>query len=95
MAPDAAVHVDDDVPDDDGRRRYRVPAAIDGTPQPVGQVDASLLAEARDDLRATGRSSLGVDWHAALDSGMLELVREGRLAEAKERLQACLSSSSD
>jgi len=54
-----------------------------------------LLAEARDELRATGRSSLGVDWHAALDSGMLELVREGRLAEAKERLQACLSSSSD
>ena len=54
-----------------------------------------LLADARDELRATGRSSLGVDWHAALDSGMLELVREGRLAEAKERLQACLSSSSD
>ena len=34
------------------------------------------------------------DWHRALDSGMLELVRERRLAEAKERLQACLSSSS-
>ncbi len=54
-----------------------------------------LLAEARDELRRQGRSSLGVDWHAALDSGMLELVREGQLAEAKERLQACLSSSSD
>jgi precorrin-2 dehydrogenase/sirohydrochlorin ferrochelatase len=54
-----------------------------------------LLADARDDLRASGRSPLGVDWHAALDSGMLELVREGRIAEAKERLQACLSSSSD
>ena len=54
-----------------------------------------LLADARDELRASGRSSLGVDWHAALDSGMLELVREGRVAEAKERLQACLSSSSD
>ncbi|HYF46812.1 MAG TPA: bifunctional precorrin-2 dehydrogenase/sirohydrochlorin ferrochelatase [Acidimicrobiales bacterium] len=54
-----------------------------------------LLAEARDELRAQGRSTLGVDWHAALDSGMLELVREGQLAEAKERLQACLSSSSD
>jgi precorrin-2 dehydrogenase/sirohydrochlorin ferrochelatase len=54
-----------------------------------------LLADARDELRASGRSSLGVDWHAALDSGMLELVREGQLAEAKERLQACLSSSSD
>jgi precorrin-2 dehydrogenase / sirohydrochlorin ferrochelatase len=54
-----------------------------------------ILAEARDELRESGRSSLGVDWHAALDSGMLELVREGQLAEAKERLQACLSSSSD
>ncbi len=54
-----------------------------------------LVAEARDELRASGRSSLGVDWHAALDSGMLEMVREGRIHEAKERLQACLSSSSD
>ena len=54
-----------------------------------------LLADARDELRQSGRSSLGVDWRAALDSGMLELVREGQLAEAKERLQACLSSSSD
>jgi precorrin-2 dehydrogenase/sirohydrochlorin ferrochelatase len=54
-----------------------------------------LLADARDDLRAAGRSPLGVDWQAALDSGMLDLVREGRIAEAKERLQACLSSSSD
>lgn len=54
-----------------------------------------LLAEARDELRASGRSSLGADWSAALDSGLLELVREGRIAEAKERLQACLSSSSD
>ena len=54
-----------------------------------------LLADAREEVRAAGRSPLGVDWHAALDSGMLELVREGRVAEAKERLQACLSSSSD
>ena len=34
-------------------------------------------------------------WKRALDSGMLEMIREGHLAEAKERLQACLSSSSD
>jgi precorrin-2 dehydrogenase/sirohydrochlorin ferrochelatase len=54
-----------------------------------------LLADARDELRAAGRSPLGSDWQAALDSGMLDLVREGRIAEAKERLQACLSSSSD
>lgn len=35
------------------------------------------------------------DWRAAVESGMLELIREGHLTEAKERLQACLSSSLD
>jgi precorrin-2 dehydrogenase/sirohydrochlorin ferrochelatase len=53
-----------------------------------------LVAEARERIRAEGRSTEEVDWQRALDSGMLELIREGRLAEAKERLQACLSSSS-
>ena len=54
-----------------------------------------LLAEERAAIRASGRTTEGLDWQGALDSGMLELVREGRLAEAKERLQACLSSSSE
>jgi precorrin-2 dehydrogenase/sirohydrochlorin ferrochelatase len=54
-----------------------------------------VLATARDEIRAEGRSTEGLDWQAALDSGMLDLIREGRLAEAKERLEACLSSSSD
>ncbi len=53
-----------------------------------------LLAEERARLQADGASTEDRDWQSALDSGMLELVREGRLAEAKERLQACLSSSS-
>jgi precorrin-2 dehydrogenase/sirohydrochlorin ferrochelatase len=53
-----------------------------------------ILSEERAALRAAGRSTEGLDWQAALESGMLDLVREGRLAEAKERLQACLSSSS-
>lgn len=35
------------------------------------------------------------DWRSVVDSGMLDLIRAGQLAEAKERLQACLSSSSD
>ncbi len=35
------------------------------------------------------------DWRAAVESGMLEHIRAGREAEAKERLEACLSSSSD
>jgi siroheme synthase-like protein len=54
-----------------------------------------LFAEARDEVLASGQSTEGLDWQSALDSGMLDLIREGRLAEAKERLQACLSSSSD
>jgi precorrin-2 dehydrogenase/sirohydrochlorin ferrochelatase len=54
-----------------------------------------VLAEERSELQRAGVATEGLDWQGALDSGMLELVREGRLAEAKERLQACLSSSSD
>jgi precorrin-2 dehydrogenase len=52
---------------------------------------AELLSEARDELQAAGRSTEGVDWRRALDSDMLELIRTGRLAQARERLQACLS----
>jgi siroheme synthase-like protein len=54
-----------------------------------------ILTEERARLQRQGVPTEGLDWQGALDSGMLELVREGRLAEAKERLQACLSSSSD
>lgn len=62
---------------------------------PEIEVLCDLLAEARDEIRDQGLSSEGLAWQEALDSGMLELVREGRLVEAKERLQACLSSSSE
>jgi len=55
----------------------------------------ALLADARAELVARGESTENPGWKRALDSGMLELIREGDLAEAKERLQACLSSSSD
>ena len=54
-----------------------------------------MLAEAREAMRATGRSSEDADWRRALDSGMLDLIRAGRLPEAKELLRTCLSSSSD
>ncbi|HEV3225965.1 MAG TPA: bifunctional precorrin-2 dehydrogenase/sirohydrochlorin ferrochelatase [Acidimicrobiales bacterium] len=70
------------------RRRY---AAEFG---PEYDVLISMLADARADLVARGLSTEGRGWQQALDSGMLELIREGHLAEAKERLQACLSSSS-
>jgi precorrin-2 dehydrogenase/sirohydrochlorin ferrochelatase len=54
-----------------------------------------LVADERERLQREGRSTEAVDWQKAIDSGMLlELIREGHLAQAKERLQACLSSSS-
>jgi len=52
---------------------------------------AELLAEARAEVRAAGRSTEDVDWHKALDWSMLELIKAGRTAQARERLQACLS----
>ncbi len=54
-----------------------------------------VLAEERERLRAEGIATEGLDWRGALASGMLEMVHQGRIAEAKERLRACLSSSSD
>ncbi len=62
---------------------------------PEYSVLLDLLSDAREAMRAGGRSSEDADWQAALDSGMLELIRNGRVAEAKELLQTCLSSSSD
>jgi precorrin-2 dehydrogenase/sirohydrochlorin ferrochelatase len=49
-----------------------------------------LLSEAREEIRATGRSSEDSDWRAAIDSGILELIREGRESEARELLRSCL-----
>jgi len=53
-----------------------------------------LLSEAREAMRGEGRSSEDADWQRALDSGMLDLIRTGRVTEAKELLETCLSSSS-
>jgi siroheme synthase-like protein len=54
-----------------------------------------LLGEARKEVQAQGLGTEELDWRRALDSGILDLVRAGRLDAAKERLRACLSSSSD
>jgi siroheme synthase-like protein len=51
-----------------------------------------VLSEAREELRSSGRSTEDRDWQSALDSGMLELIRAGRVDEAKELLRACLWS---
>lgn len=60
---------------------------------PEYEVLAGLLSEQRDAVRAQGRSTEDMDWQSALDSDMLELIRSGQVQQAKERLQACLSSS--
>lgn len=62
---------------------------------PEYEVLADLLAEAREEVRGCGRSTEDLDWPAAIDSGMLELIRRGEVPLAKERLQAWLSSSSE
>jgi len=49
-----------------------------------------LLAEARRSLAAEGRARPVADWRAALDSGMLDHIRSGRTAEARELLHAAL-----
>jgi len=53
-----------------------------------------LLSDARDAMQADGRSTEDADWKRALDSGMLDLIRAGRVDDAKELLRSCLSSSS-
>jgi siroheme synthase-like protein len=49
-----------------------------------------LLSETREAIRDSGRSSEDADWRRALDSGILELIRAGREAEARELLRSCL-----
>lgn len=49
-----------------------------------------LVGDRRAELQAAGRSTEGLSWQQVLDSGMLDLVRAGKVAEARERLQACL-----
>ena len=62
---------------------------------PEYEVLVDLLAAEREAVRAGGRSTEGLNWQKALDSDMLELIKNGHVADARERLQACLSSSSD
>ena len=54
-----------------------------------------LLAEARVELAAAGRSVPMATWRQALDSGMLELIRDGRTGEAKAQLNAMLGTAGE
>jgi len=67
---------------------------LDATLEPELADLVDVLAAERDRRHASGEPAAPANWQRALDSGMLDLIREGRLAEAKELLQACLSSSS-
>lgn len=53
----------------------------------------AILTEVREEMRRRGEPTEVGGWQNALDSGMLELIRAGRHADAKERLLMCLSSS--
>jgi precorrin-2 dehydrogenase len=57
---------------------------------PEYEVLLDLLSEAREAWRGSGRSSEDADWQHAFDSGIVDLVRAGRVAEAKELLNSCL-----
>lgn len=69
-------------------------ARLAGQLGPEHEVLAQLLSDERDAIRAAGGSTEGLDWQTALESDMLDLIRAGQVQQAKERLQACLSSSS-
>ena len=49
-----------------------------------------LLSTAREEMRASGRSSENARWAEAFDAGLVDLVRDGRMAEAEELLRSCL-----
>lgn len=49
-----------------------------------------LLSEAREEMRAAGRSSEDADWQRAFSEGIVDLVRSGRVDDAKELLRSCL-----
>ena len=67
---------------------------LEGQIGPEHEVLLDLLADERDRIRAEGRSTEGLDWRGALESGMLDEIRAGRIHTAKELLKACLSSPS-
>jgi len=61
---------------------------------PEYEVLLELVSGVRDDVRRAGQSTEQLDWKKALNSDMLDLIRAGQINQARERLQACLSSSS-
>jgi precorrin-2 dehydrogenase / sirohydrochlorin ferrochelatase len=65
---------------------------LQGELGPEYEVLLDLLSSERESLKEQGRSTEGLAWRKALESDMLALIRAGKVHEARERLQACLSS---
>lgn len=55
------------------------------------EVLVELLGQERAQAQAEGRSVTAPDWKRALDSDMLEMIRAGRIDQAREFLHQCLS----
>jgi siroheme synthase-like protein len=55
---------------------------------PEYDVLAQLLAEEREALRSATVPTEGLPWQAALDAGLLDLIREGRVEDARALLRA-------
>jgi len=70
-------------------------ARLDEHLGPEYEILVELMTDARAQVKAAGRSTEAIDWRKALDSDMLDLIRAGQVSRARERLRACLSSSSD
>jgi siroheme synthase-like protein len=68
---------------------------LEGEIGPEYGVLLDLLASHRQLVRAGGGGTTDLDWQKALESDMLGLIRTGDVASARERLETCLSSSSD
>jgi siroheme synthase-like protein len=49
-----------------------------------------VLSDARESLRAEGRSSEDANWASIFDAGVLELIRAGEIGPAKELVRSCL-----
>ncbi len=56
---------------------------------------AELLEEGRTTLREAGRPTNAVDWTALLEGGLAGLVREGRVEEARGRIDASVAKATE
>lgn len=71
--------------------RQQIEASLDEDMQQMLEV----VAEVRDEIKAQGIPTEPLDWPTALNNGILELVREGKTAEAKSQLRASLGIASN